>query len=150
MIALAENRYGKSRVRLAKVKRHAAHHDFCEWTLEILLSGDFASCFVEGDNSNILPTDTMKNTVYSLARDSSAECMEEFGKELVKFFLQRNPQIFGAEIVMSENRWEHLLTAASLIQQPLCKPALSFRSPKLLESGMARRQFGQGLRISSL
>ena len=110
MIALAENRYGKSRVRLAKVKRHAAHHDFCEWTLEILLSGDFASCFVEGDNSNILPTDTMKNTVYSLARDSSAECMEEFGKELVKFFLQRNPQIFGAEIVMSENRWEHLLT----------------------------------------
>jgi urate oxidase len=110
MIALAENRYGKSRVRLAKVKRHAAHHDFREWTLEILLSGDFTSCFVEGDNSNILPTDTMKNTVYSLARDSSAECMEEFGKELVKFFLQRNPQIVGAEIVMSEKRWEHLLT----------------------------------------
>ena len=71
MIALAENNYGKSRVRLAKVKRHADHHDFCEWTLEILLEGDFESCFVAGDNSKILPTDTMKNTVYSLARTSS-------------------------------------------------------------------------------
>jgi urate oxidase len=110
MIALAENRYGKSRVRLVKVKRHVDRHDFRQWTLDILLRGDFAACFVDGDNSKILPTDTMKNTVYSLARDSSAECMEEFGKELVKFFLQRNPQISGAEIAMSEKRWEHLFT----------------------------------------
>jgi urate oxidase len=61
MITLAENSYGKSRVRLAKVKRHPDHHDFREWTIEILLEGDFESCFVAGDNSKILPTDTMKN-----------------------------------------------------------------------------------------
>jgi urate oxidase len=110
MIALAENRYGKSRVRLVKVKRHVDRDDFREWTLGILLRGDFAACFVDGDNSKILPTDTMKNTVYSLARDSSAQCMEEFGKELVEFFLKRNSQISGAEIAISEKRWEQLLT----------------------------------------
>ncbi len=98
MITLAENSYGKSRVRLAKVKRHPGHHDFREWTIEILLQGDFDSCFVAGDNSKILPTDTMKNTVYSLARTSSAECMEEFGKELVAFFLDRNPQVSAARV----------------------------------------------------
>ena len=69
MIALAENRYGKSRVRLVRVKRHPERHDLREWTLEILLQGDFESCFTDGDNSKILPTDTMKNTVYSLARE---------------------------------------------------------------------------------
>ena len=90
---LAENRYGKSRVRLVKVKRHPDRHDLREWSVEILLEGDFESCFVEGDNVKILPTDTMKNTVYSLARSSSAECMEEFGKELIAFFLERNPQV---------------------------------------------------------
>jgi len=110
MIALAENSYGKSRVRLVKVKRHSDHHDFREWTIEILLEGDFESCFVEGDNSKILPTDTMKNTVYSLARTSSAECMEEFGKELIAFFLGRNPQVSAARVKLSEKAWQHLHT----------------------------------------
>ena len=109
MIALAENTYGKSRVRLAKVKRHTDHHDFREWTIDILLEGDFESCFVAGDNSKILPTDTMKNTVYSLARTSSADCMEEFGKELAAFFLERNPQVSSARVALSEKTWQRLL-----------------------------------------
>ena len=108
MIALAENRYGKSRVRLVKVKRHPVLHDFLEWTLEILLQGDFESSFVDGDNSKTLPTDTMKNTVYSLARSSSAACMEEFGKELIAFLLDRNPQVSACQVKLSEKKWEHL------------------------------------------
>lgn len=108
MIALAENRYGKSRVRLVKVKRRPVVHDFLEWTLEILLQGDFESCFVDGDNSKTLPTDTMKNTVYSLARSSSAVCMEEFGKELIAFLLDRNPQVSAVQVKLSEKKWEHL------------------------------------------
>lgn len=111
MTTLAENSYGKSRVRLAKVKRHPGHHDFREWTIEILLEGDFESCFVDGDNSMILPTDTMKNTVYSLARTSSADCMEEFGKELAAFFLDRNPQVSVARVTLSEKSWQHLHAA---------------------------------------
>jgi urate oxidase len=108
MITLAENSYGKSCVRLAKVKRHPDRHDFNEWTIEILLEGDFESCFVAGDNSKILPTDTMKNTVYSLARISSAECIEEFGKELIGFLLDRNPQVSAARVTLSEKSWHHL------------------------------------------
>jgi urate oxidase len=107
---LVENRYGKSRVRLMKVKRRTDWHDLREWTIEILLEGDFESCFVSGDNSKILPTDTMKNTVYSLARSSSAECMEDFGKELVAFFLERNPQVSAASVKLSERKWDHVQT----------------------------------------
>jgi urate oxidase len=110
MIRLAENSYGKSRVRIAKVERHPDCHDFREWTVEILLEGDFDSCFVEGDNSKILPTDTMKNTVYSLARTSSAACMEEFGEELIAFLLKRNSQVSAARVTLSEKAWEHLQT----------------------------------------
>jgi len=108
MIKLSENRYGKSRVRLVRVKRHADRHDFSEWTVEILLHGDFASCFEDGDNSKILPTDTMKNTVYSLARISSAATMENFAMELIDFLLGRNPQVSEAEVTVQEKTWEHL------------------------------------------
>jgi urate oxidase len=108
MVKLAENRYGKSRVRLVRVKRHTDRHDLREWTVQILLQGDFESCFADGDNSKILPTDTMKNTVYSLARNSAADCIEDFAKELVAFLLRRNPQVSAAEITASECAWDHL------------------------------------------
>ena len=114
MIAVTENKYGKSRVRLIQVKRKAGWHDLREWTVETLLQGDFDSCFVEGDNSKILPTDTMKNAVYSLARNSAAGCMEEFAKELIDFLLHRNPQISAAEVSISEKSWEHLPSGGKL------------------------------------
>ncbi len=93
MIALAENTYGKSSVRVMKVQRDGPLHTVKEWKVEVLLSGDFESCFTVGDNSEILPTDTMKNTVYSRARESTAECIEDFARELAEFFLARNPQV---------------------------------------------------------
>src|ERR1700751_3132420 len=109
MIALGENRYGKSRVRLVRGKRHADRHDFREWTVNVLLEGDFESCFIDGNNSKILPTDTMKNTVYSLARCSSATCIEDFAQELIAHFLDQNPQVTRARVAISEKPWEHLL-----------------------------------------
>jgi urate oxidase len=108
MAKLAENKYGKSRVRLVRVKRGKNGHELHEWTIQVLLQGDFESCFTEGDNSKILPTDTMKNTVYSLAKDSSAGCIEDFAKEMIEFLLSRNSQISAAEINVSEAAWNHL------------------------------------------
>lgn len=110
MTVLGENRYGKSRVRLVRVKRGRENHEMREWTIEILLQGDFVSCFTDGDNSKILPTDTMKNMVYSLARKSAASCMEEFARELVEFLLAGNPQISHAEVTVSEKHWAHAET----------------------------------------
>ena len=108
MALLAESRYGKSRVRLVRVKRHADRHDFSEWQVQVLLEGDFASCFEQGDNRKILTTDTMKNTVYSLARDSSATSIETFAMELIDFLLGRNPQISKAEVMIQEKEWKRL------------------------------------------
>jgi urate oxidase len=108
MIAVAENEYGKSRIRIVKVERKEGWHDLREWTVEVLLRGDFDSCFLEGDNSKILPTDTLKNTAYSLAKNSTAECIEEFAKEFIDFLLSRNPQVSAAEVSISDKAWEHL------------------------------------------
>jgi urate oxidase len=107
MTRLGENRYGKSRVRMVRVKRGASAHEMREWSVEGLLEGDFETCFTEGDNSKILPTDTMKNTVYSLAHQSKASCMEDFAKEMVDFLLSRNSQVSWAEVAISEKCWEH-------------------------------------------
>jgi urate oxidase len=108
MIELSEDRYGKSRIRLMKVTHHAHGHDLREWTVQVMLKGDFHSAHLEGDNSKILPTDTMKNTVYSLARSSKATAMEDFAKELVDFLLSRNPQVTSAAVSIASTLWKRL------------------------------------------
>lgn len=108
MIELTTNRYGKSRVRLVKVTRSAHTNDLAEWTVQVLLTGDFASAHTIGDNSRILPTDTMKNTVYSLARSSRATAMEDFAKELADHFLTHNPQVTTASIQIESALWRRL------------------------------------------
>ena len=97
MARLGENRYGKSRVRLSRITRHADRHDFNEWTVRVLLRRDFEASFTEADNSKILPTDTMKNTVYFVARDSKAATIEEFAMELGDYLLDNNAQVSGGQ-----------------------------------------------------
>jgi len=108
MIELAENRYGKSRVRLMKVTRTPGGNDLREWTVQVLLTGDFATAHYDGDNSKILPTDTMKNTVYSVARNSAAASMEDFATELIDFLLSRNPQVVTATVTVESTMWKRL------------------------------------------
>ena len=108
MIELAENRYGKSRVRLMKVTGHPHGNELREWTVEVLLKGDFASAHLAGDNSRILATDTMKNTVYSVARSSSATTMEAYVMELADFLLGRNQQVSSAAIRVESAMWKRL------------------------------------------
>ena len=107
-IVLGENRYGKSRVRVMKVRREGKKHSVIEWNVEVWLTGDFRSCFEDGDNSHILPTDTMKNTVYSLARASSAASMEEFGLELASHFIETNPHANAAGTRIVSTSWKHI------------------------------------------
>ena len=105
---LTTNRYGKSRIRLMRVTRHDDHNDVDEWTVQVLLSGDFETVHTLGDNSKILPTDTVKNTVYSVARSSSAESMEDYAKQLVDFLLLRNAQVQSVEVVIASTLWKRL------------------------------------------
>ena len=105
---LISHRYGKSRVRLMRVTRQETHHDLDEWTIEVLLTGDFAEVFTHGDNTRILTTDTIKNTVYYLARQSKAESIEAFAQELINFLLSRNPQLSTVEVLVQAHLWKRL------------------------------------------
>jgi len=109
MARLGENRYGKSRVRLSRITRHRDRHEFNEWTVRVLLKGDFDASFTEADNSRVLPTDTMKNTVYYIARGSKSETIEEFAMELGDYLLANLQQATKATIEIAERAWERLI-----------------------------------------
>jgi urate oxidase len=105
MAKLAGNHYGKTRVRLLKVTRDGARHEVREWTVGLYLEGDFERCFTDGDNTGIMATDTMKNTVYSVARESTATTMEGYAQDLARLVTQRNPQVRQVRVTAEEKMW---------------------------------------------
>ena len=108
---LGENRYGKSRIRLVTVRRHPDHHDLRDLTLAVALEGDFTATHVDGDNANVVATDTMKNTVYAFARDRLDGSPEAFGLELARHFAGYEV-CSRAVIDIQEHRWSRVVTDA--------------------------------------
>jgi urate oxidase len=106
---LAQNNYGKSGVRVLKVKRDKPVHEIKEMTVNVQLEGDFETVHTEGDNRNVIPTDTMKNTIYALAKENPVNSIEEFGQYLGKYFLNNNKQVSEVNIEIEEKLWLRIL-----------------------------------------
>jgi urate oxidase len=103
---MIENRYGKSRVRVARVVRDKDRHQIHEMTAAIQLEGDFESSYADGDNSRVLPTDTMKNTVYAFAARAEAAQPESFGLLLARHFVATQRQVSRASVEIQCRAWQ--------------------------------------------
>ncbi len=107
-IVLSQAGYGKSEVRLVKVSRRDGGHDLHELTVDVGLEGDFDAAYTEGDNTGLLATDTMRNTIYALAKGHPIEDIEFFGQRLVEHFLGAAPGVRRARVHLVEYPWARL------------------------------------------
>jgi urate oxidase len=106
---LGRNNYGKSRVRLVKVTRRPDRHELTDLTVDVALEGDFTAAHVAGDNSGMLATDTMRNTVYALAHGhDDVGDIERFGMRLAAHFVAAGPTVTRARIRLAEHPWARL------------------------------------------
>lgn len=105
-----QQRHGKARVRVGRVWRDGdGTHHFSEWNVSISLLSDCLPAYVAGDNSDIVATDTMKNTVYAKAKESSKRFpAEDFAIELAKHFTSCYKQVTAAIIRIVEKPWERV------------------------------------------
>ncbi len=105
---LVSQNYGKQRVRVLKVLRAARRHEVKEVEFGVRLEGDFETSYTAGDNSKVVPTDTMKNTVHALAHQHLGTQTEQFAALLAGHFLKNYPQVARVTIEASERRWARL------------------------------------------
>jgi urate oxidase len=56
----------------------------------------------------VLPTDTMKNTVYALAHGDPIQDPETFGLKLAAHFLETQPHIYEARVELREHLWRRI------------------------------------------
>lgn len=103
-MALGDNRWGKSDIRVSKVLRSDDGDDFIDLSVQVLLRGDVAAAHTRGDNAHVVPTDTMRNTVYGLAQNELDRDLERFGEALCAHFLDKDG-IDEVEVAMAEHLW---------------------------------------------
>lgn len=61
-----------------------------------------------GDNSDIIATDSQKNTVYVLAKQHGVASPEEFGLLLATHFVSKYPWVTRARVQVTAHPWQRI------------------------------------------
>jgi len=105
---LIANRYGKARVRVMKILRDGPIHTVKEVDVKALLTGEFAAAYTAGDNSKVVATDTIKNTINILAKEHLDQEIERFGVAAAEHFLRRYEQVKSADVEITVKDWQRM------------------------------------------
>lgn len=108
-IILGDNQYGKAESRVVRIYRDGPRHEIRDLNVTTALRGPFAPAYLTGDQSNVLPTDTQKNTAYAFAKSKGVESIEQYGLELARHFVHDVEPVEGARIEIEEFAWERAI-----------------------------------------
>ena len=73
-----------------------------------MLSGDLDGAYLTDDNSSIVPTDTVKNTLHFLAHENPEICRSEFALVVGRHFLGKYPHLRHVSVEMRERVWTRM------------------------------------------
>lgn len=107
-IILGENQYGKAESRLVRIYRDQPRHEIRDLSVTTALRGDFTAAHVAGDQSQILPTDSQKNTAFAYAKSHGVGSIEDFGLALARHFVADIGPVRGARVEIEEFAWERV------------------------------------------
>ena len=136
---LVQSSYGKSRVRLVQVRRGPDRHDLRDLTVAVRFEGDYDELYTDGDNSAVLPTDTMKNTVYALAAQEPVGDPESFGISLARYFLARNERLTLVRIDLPSISGTGSQPAPACTRMPSCATGRGPAPPSSRRRAAGRR-----------
>ncbi|WOO82341.1 Uricase [Vanrija pseudolonga] len=110
---ISSHRYGKDLVRVARVVRDKVDgkdvHHVIEYTVRALIDGDIDVSYTKADNSVVVPTDTVKNTVNYFAK-TSPHVLDPaaFALHLGAHFVTRYDHIHTAWIDLTTHKWSRI------------------------------------------
>jgi urate oxidase len=108
-ISLGHNQYGKSECRVVRINRDGARHEIRDLNVSTALRGDFAAAHLDGDQSNVLPTDSQKNTAFAFAKKFGVDQIEDYALLLARHFVDDVGPVHGARVTVQEYAWERAL-----------------------------------------
>ncbi len=107
-IVLGPNQYGKAENRLVRIVRDTDRHEIRDLNVSSALRGPVEAAHGSGDQGDVLPTDTQKNTVFAFAKEKGVRSLEEFALTLGDHFIAQTPAADGARIEIEEYAWSRI------------------------------------------
>lgn len=83
-------------------------HTIKEIEVETSLTLGSTKDYFLGDNSDIIATDSQKNTVYLLAKQHGIKSIEDFGILLSKHFLGKYSHVMKATVTIEQMQWDRI------------------------------------------
>ncbi len=108
MATLGTNRYGKQSVRVLRKHVDGDTQSVVEINADVLLEGAFERSYLSDDNSQIVATDTCKNTIIALAHQHLGPCIEDFALVLGRHFLETHAHVDRVHVELREFPWQRL------------------------------------------
>ncbi len=108
-IILGKNQYGKAENRVVRIYRENPRHEIHDINVSTCLRGDFSAAHLVGDQSEVLPTDTQKQTAYAYAKEKGLLSIEDYGLALARHFVHDVEPVQGARIEIEEYAWERAI-----------------------------------------
>lgn len=108
MAHLGSNRYGKQHVRVLRKSVEGTTHFVTEVSVDVLLEGTFDKSYLSDDNTQIVATDTVKNSIIVLAHSHLGPCIEDFGMVLGRHFLNAHGHVDRVHIEIREKVWDRM------------------------------------------
>ncbi|XP_032382455.1 uricase [Etheostoma spectabile] len=100
--------YGKNTVKVLVIRREGSRHFIIELKADVELTLKSQKDYLTGDNSDIIPTDTIKNTVHALAKLKGVKTIEQFSMDICLHFLTSFNHVLRAKVYMEEAPWRRL------------------------------------------
>ena len=107
-IILGANQYGKAEIRVVKIDRDTPRHEIHDLSVTTTLRGDFAAAHESGDQANVLPTDSQKNTVFAFAKQYGVDQIEDFALDLARHFVETVPAVTSARVGIDAYAWDRV------------------------------------------
>ena len=82
--------------------------DVLEANVQVLLRGKFDESYTKADNSSIVPTDTVKNTILVEAKTTDVWPIERFAAHLAKHFTTKYGHVDGIEVTIIQAKWSKI------------------------------------------
>lgn len=105
---LGPNQYGKAENRVVRIHRDTDRHEITDFNVSTSLRGNFAAAHTHGDQGDVLPTDTQKNTAFAFAKQHGVDSPEDYALALGKRILEAAPVADAARIEVEEYAWDRV------------------------------------------
>lgn len=107
-IVLGPNQYGKAENRVVRITRDTDRHEITDLNVSTSLRGDFSDAHTRGDQAQVLPTDTQKNSAFVYAKKHGVASPEDYALALGHRFLDVTPVATGARIAVEQYAWDRI------------------------------------------